>query len=74
MKITDAILQLKQAFDEQDGKVVEMVLDKKGIEALSKERPETPCFCSHCGHERFPAGNKMNWVKFLGIKIKKANE
>ena len=67
MKIIDALLQLKQAFVEQEGELTQITLTKKAVEALGRECPSPFIgICPHCF-------NILN-DRILGVNIKKAKE
>ena len=69
MKIVDSLLELKQAFAEQEGEILKITLNDKGFKALQREClkfcPLTPVtgLCFRCGKN---VGNKV-----LGIEIEK---
>ncbi len=66
MKITDALLQLKQVIAELDGEVLSITLDKKAIDNLNKECQQ---LCSHCCCGVCPTFGRVTDNKVFGIKI-----
>ena len=67
MTILNAILQLKQCFDEQDGEILQITLDDAAAKALKREVSSwgnaVSGFCPFCYQ-------KTN-DKILGVEIKK---
>lgn len=66
MRISDALLQLRQAFDEHEGEVLQITLSKKAADALNAE---CISFCKHACIGICPACGRKTDNEVLGIKI-----
>ena len=66
-EIINLLLKLKTAFAENEGEILEITLNEKGVEALNAECQR---FCSHCCIGICPACGRVTDSMVLGIKIK----